>query len=234
MARQMADMPRAGMTVLTMGAFLGHPYRMYAGFGFRGLQEGTGMMLWEAVPGAARALVGRRLGTVRPARWDDWGVLNLLPLLPVAAGEELPRSAALGINGLGDLEGPFVEIHHRQSLEPIGPHPAPPPPTWLVLAAEGAAGPALGWALLLPSDRWFHDAQTLDLFVRPGFGDLAEGYRRLLDALPAAVRRVVCLSAGDGPRAAALLAAGFQAACTLPGWLPSGADRQDVRLFLRA
>jgi hypothetical protein len=228
LAHQMADMPRAGFSVLGLNAILGHPYRMYESVGFRGIVPGAGMMRWEAAPGAVDALVGRPVGHVREVRWDDYGMLHLLASLPLGEDEELPRSPLLGVKGIAQVEGSFPHVQHSRYLggEKAGI-------TWLILAAAAPRDTALGWALLYPDQFWFRDAFMLDLYVRPGYGDLFDGYQRLLAALPDDACRVRCLSAGSGPRAAALQQAGFRHAATLRDWLRSADGRRDVQLFVR-
>jgi hypothetical protein len=154
-------------------------------------------------------------------------MITLLARLPLDAGEELPRSPRLGVNGIGPAESPFMEVQCRRQWEPWSEI------TWLVVTAHGE-DTALGWALLAPDEHWFYEVVTLDLYVRPGYADVAEGYRRLLAALPPVPERVVCASAGEGPRAAALRAAGFTVAAELPRWLPDmSGEWHDVRLFTR-
>src|SRR5438445_386802 len=109
MAAQMADMPWRRFQRLSLGTgFERPPYWIYHGFGFRGIAPGRGEMLWTAGEDAEAELFRPGRVVARDARWDDWGFVAWLGLLPVAPDEELPRSRVMRLKSRGIMEGAYV------------------------------------------------------------------------------------------------------------------------------
>ncbi len=157
----MEDCRRQGFHILTLGTGFQSPaYWIYHGFGFRGVHSESGNMLWQAEPEAAARLFQRAPVSVRAVRWDDWGFFNYLAMLPVEVGEGAPRSALLGLQGQGSLEGPFIAFQIRREQEPL-------------LQAQtlvSETGASVGWGLLGPSEGE-GGAWRLDVHTHPHFTD---------------------------------------------------------------
>jgi hypothetical protein len=223
MGAQVADMPRHGFRVLTLGTgFDSPPYWIYHSYGFRSLAPGMGQMKWCASESAEAELFRPGHSTVREARWDDWGCFGLLSSQAVGAGEELPRSRVMGLRGQGSVEGTFVRLMLTREKQP----------EMLVRALQSEHGATVGWAILSPSPQWLEDAWVVDLHTHPNFtGALPD----LLAGLPWPDAPVAApLTEPSGPKAAALEAAGFSRAVRLPVWFraPDG-TRRDVTLWTR-
>ncbi len=235
MAAQMEDSRRRGYRLLSLGTGFGSPpYWIYHRFGFRCIGPGCGEMTWTA---AAEAELFRE-GEVTPrdARWDDWGFVGWLGLLPAGAAEELPRSRVMRLKQRGLLEGTYVQLLlAREAM-----------PDLTVRVLESEHGATVAWALLAPAalsedhagtrlapaPHWPLEAWTLDLHAHPAF---AAALPALLTDMPwPDVPVVVTLSQPAGPKAAALQSAGFTRAATLPRW-SSAEDgaRRDAALWLR-
>ncbi len=220
---QMADTQRAGFRALTLGTgFETHAYRIYHGNGFRSIDGTSGRMKWLAQPDVEARYFRSGATSVRPARWDDWGPLNLLTYQPVQAGEELPRSWSFRVKGQGSLEGTFQALQRdimRQT--PITP-----------LALESEHGATVGWAVLQPDNVAFGEGWLLDLYVHPGCaGDAG----KLLDAVPWPDQgRVAAYTAGpEGYRTAALRDFGFRPIAELPDWLQVSGKPAPLRVLAR-
>lgn len=237
MAAQMGDMRRRGFRLLSLGTgFDSPPYWIYHSFGFRGIGEGRGEMVWAAHPEAEAELFRPGAVNARPVRWDDWGYFGWLGLLPLSADEELPRSRVLRLRGRGSAEGPFARLMLQTEAMPEfavrvlhSEHGATV--AWAILApaATPGAGGGLGAA---PDPHWLPDAWTLDLHVHPGF---APSLPELLADVPWPDAPVAAaLTEPAGPKAAALETAGFTRAARLPDWF-RGTDgsRRPVGLWTR-
>jgi Acetyltransferase (GNAT) domain len=222
MAHQMRDVAARGYRVLTLGTgFDSPPYWIYHGFGFRSLVEGSGQMKWLAHPEAEAELYRPRPTRVRELRWGDWGALGLLAVQPLAPGEEWPRSVAMGCLGPGNLEGPFIGFQLRREREPRARAQA-------LVTEEDLA---VGWASVMPDNRWFGQTMALDAHVHPAF---AGGLDALVDALDWPDADVVAyVRAGAPGKAAALRRHRFQPVATLPRWLTVAGERGDLELWRR-
>lgn len=222
MGYQMRDVARCGFQVLTLGTgFDSHPYWIYHSFGFRSIREGSGQMKWEAAAGAEDRLLTPGPVTVRPLAWTDWGALGLLAVQPVSAGESLPRSLESGVLGQGNMEHGFIRL--KLALE------RQPQRRAVVLVKE--SGLAVGWATLVPDERWFRQRLLLDVHTHPNF---TEAIPRLIEALPPGDLPIdAYVNAGGTARRGALEATGFSRSAVLPDWLESGEGKEDVEVWTR-
>jgi hypothetical protein len=222
MRHQMADCVREGFRALCLGTgFETPPYWIYHSFGFRSVAPDSGRMKWLASPDAERDLFRPAPVTLRNLQWDDWGWLELHAFQPVRGDEELPRCPTLNEKGQGNVEGPFVTFQLRREREPIQTQ---------VLVSE--TGATVGWAFLSRDARWFGDAWLLNVYAHPNF---TEHMPALLAALELPDEPVAAYATlPDGPRAAALAAAGLQRATVLPRWLRHGSERRDLGVWIKA
>jgi hypothetical protein len=230
MAAQMADMPRRGFQVLSLGTgFDSAPYWIYHGFGFAGIGPGRGEMLWESDPQAAARLFRLGATKARDARWDDWGFFAWLGLLPVTPEEELPRSRVMRLKTRGIMEGPFVRLLFVREQES----------QMSVRVLQSEHGATVAWAILAPDTGWrapdphcLADAWTLDLHAHPGF---ASDLPKVLTHLPWPDAPVAVIYAEPaGPKAAALKSAGFSRVASLPAWMRSeDGPGRDSELWVR-
>jgi hypothetical protein len=223
MAAQMADMPRRGYQVLSLGTgFNSAPYWIYHGFGFEGIGAGCGEMRWRSSPDAEAKLFRPGRAVARDARWDDWGFFGWLGLLPVAPDEELPRSRVMRLKTRGIKEGPFVRLLLTREQESGM--------SVRVLQSEHSA--TVAWAILAPDALSLADAWTLDLHVYPTFGSALPA---LVAGLPWPDAPVAAVFAAPaGPKAAALEAAGFSRAARLPAWMRTDdSTRREAALWIR-
>ena len=224
MAAQMADMPCRGFQLLSLGTgFERPPYWIYHSFGFRGIAPGRGEMRWTAGEDAEAEVFGPGRVVARDARWDDWGFVAWLGLLPVAADEELPRSRVMRLKSRGMMEGAYVRLLLTREQEP----------GMTVRVLQSEHGATVAWAILAPDAHWFSDVWTLDLHAHPSF---AAGLPTLLGSLPWPEAPVAsAVTAPAGPKAAALAAGGFTRIARLPAWLrPDDGARRDVSLWIRS
>jgi len=220
MARQMADVRALGYQALGLGTgFETHPYWIYHSFGFRGVAPGNGCMRWFASPESEAELYAAAKAHTREGRWSDWGHVHLLALRPLVADEELPRSVTLGIKTQSSAEGPFLYFQRRREREPGAQARA--------LVSE--TGAIVGWATLAPDPQWFGDHWLLDFDTHPAFSDRMPELLAGLDWPPTPVHAY--LTAPEGPKAAALGAAGFAKAEALKAWLAVGGERKDVMVW---
>jgi hypothetical protein len=222
MAHQMRDTAARGYRVLTLGTgFDSAPYWIYHSFGFRSIVEGSGLMKWLAEPEAEAKLYRPRPTRVRELGWGDWGAVGLLAVQPLAPEEEWPRSVAMECLGVGSLEGPFIGFQLRREREPRARATA--------LATEEDL--AVGWASVMPDNRWFGQTMLLDAWVHPTFAD---GLDALIDALEWPDADVAAyLRAGAPRKAAALRHHRFRQVATLPQWLRVAGRRADLELWRR-
>jgi GNAT superfamily N-acetyltransferase len=224
MPHQMADMPRIGVRVLTLGTgYDSHPYWIYHANGFRSIAPGRGEMIWRSTPVAEAQLFAPGPATVRPARWDDWPWFNLLGMQPVAAKERLPRTAVMSLKGQGNLEGAFAPFQLERERDPRRQ----------AVVLETGAGATVGFALLAPDPRWFGDACAADAYTHPDFRTGAADLLRALEWPDAPCVAYRAPAGGGGDDAAAWEAAGFRMAATLPRWFSFEDQRRDMELWVR-
>lgn len=220
MAAQMADMPRQGVEILTLGTgYDSHPYHIYASFGFRPVAPEQGFMRWLADPAAERRYLAAGPATVRPLRWDAWAALNVLMAQPVGAHESLPRLPSLGIKGQQNAEGPFLTFMRRCAHLAEGHN----------RVLQSQTGAVVGWCFLAPDPRWFGDAWLLDVGVQPAF---ARYHEELTHHVPWPAAPVYAMRTA-GQEDAWLRRLGFAPLATLPRWLEVGAGRRDLALWWR-
>src|SRR5436853_234138 len=81
-------------------------------------RPGRGEMRWTAGEDAEAELFRPGRVVARDARWDDWGFVAWLGLLPVAADEELPRSRVMRLKSRGMMEGAYVRLLLTREQEP--------------------------------------------------------------------------------------------------------------------
>jgi hypothetical protein len=219
----MADCRAAGFGVLCLGTgYNTPPYHLYRTVGFEGVAPGSGCMIWEAEPGAQAALFAPGPASIREARWDDWAYFDLLAKQPLAEDEELPRSAVLGLKGQSNAEGPFVRFQALREQEP----------RIQARALVSELGATAGWALLAPDPRWFGDVWVLDLHAHRSFTERLPDLAFSVDLPDAPV--AAYLTEPEGPKAAALHAAGFRRHAALPAWLPvGGTGRRTIAVWRR-
>jgi uncharacterized protein len=222
MAHQMRDVPRRGFQVLTLGTgFDSHAYWIYHSFGFRSIRDGSGQMKWEAEAGAEERALAVGPVVVRPIEWTDWGALGLLAVQPTTPGESLPRSLDAGVLGQGNMEYGFIRLKLAVERQPQR--------RAVVLVKD--SGLAVGWASLVPDERWFRQRLLLDVHTHPGF---ATEMLRLIEALPHGDLPVdAYVNAGGEARRTALKAAGFTQTAVLAHWLKVGEGREDVEVWTR-
>lgn len=220
MGFQMAHTQAEGFRVLCLGTgFDTHPYWIYHSYGFRGIADGSGQMMWREHAGIEEELFRRAPASVRDVRWDDWGYFDLLGFQPSGEGEELPRCPTMGLKAQGSLEGPFTSFQLRRQREP----------QIQAKALESETGATVGWGLLAPDTRWFRDVWLLDLHAHPHFTDRLPDLAASLTWPDAPV--VAYLTEPRGPKAAALEHLGFRPAATLPDWLVTAGARRPVTLW---
>jgi hypothetical protein len=223
MAAQIADMPRCGIRLLSLGTgFDSPPYRIYHSFGFEGIGPGRGEMLWRASPHAEAGLFQAGAVTARDARWDDWGYFGWLGLLSIGPDEEVPRSRIMRLKSRGIMEGPFVRLMLTCEQQA----------GMSVRVLHSESGATVGWAILAPDPQGLEDSWTLDLHAHPSF---AHQLPALAADLPWPDAPVAALIAEpSGPKAVALEAAGFTRAARLPTWMKTdGGRRRDAALWVR-
>lgn len=221
MAAQMADCRRRGERVLMLSTSADTPpYQIYHSFGFRPIAPGSGSMRWLATSDAEECLLQAAPACVRPLRWDDWAMLNLLALRPVGALEPLPRFPTFDREGQGTIEGRFVPFHRRLAATPDG----------CARVVQTATGAIVGWCFLSPAHDWLVDAWLLDIGLLPGFEAHAEALTARL-AWPSAP--VYAVSSEHPGRAAWLTALGFGPLAT-PTWSDGSQRQVDARLWRRA
>lgn len=224
MRAQMADMGRKGFRLLSLGTgFESPPYWIYHGFGFRGIGSGHGEMRWTSGEDAEADLFRPGAVAARDARWDDWGFVAWLGLLPIDPEEELPRSRVMRLNRRGIMESAYIRLLLKREREP----------GMSVRVLETEHGAAVGWAILAPDPSWFASGWILDLHVHPSF---RSSLPLLVEGIPWPDAPVAAAFTGPaGPKAGALEAVGFTRTACLPRWLPAETgSRRDVVLWLRS
>jgi hypothetical protein len=220
MAVQMADMPRRGVEILTLGTgYDSHPYHIYASFGFRPVAPEHGFMRWLADPAAEQRYLAAAPATVRPLCWGDWGALNVLMAQPVGADDPRPRLPTLGIKGQHSAEGAFLTFMRRSEHQGEGGN----------RVVQSDTGAVTGWCLLAPDPRWFGDVWLLDVGVQPAF---ARFQAELTRDLPWPAAPIYAMQSSDR-ETAWLRHLGFAPLATLPLWLNDNDGRRDLGLWWR-
>ena len=207
----------AGGLALSLGTgYESPPYWIYHGAGFRGIEPGSGHMLFESRPGDLARHFAPAASRVLPARWEHWPGLSLLYSQP--DGDAI-RSYAYGVYGPAGFEGGFL----RLQTHPVRPHAR-------VLVTR--AGSVVGAAIVQRDGAWPQGIHTLDLFVHPNF---AGSETRLLGGLklPDNAKIQAYLDRPSAGRAAVLRDAGFRREATLKDQLRSRERPVDVFVYCR-
>lgn len=217
----MVDVCALGLRAVTLStAFDSVPFWIYHRLGFRPVAEGSGNMLWLAEPEADHALLAATETSMRPTRWSDWAAYSFATLRPVAVGEALPRSPAVGVVAQGSAEWGFLGF--VRALDPARGHVSR-----VLLNQRGAI---VGWCHVGPGPAALGGAWLLDLHVLPGF---AAGLPALLAGVVWPRAPVVFHATGEVDRGADLQAHGFAPVAALPRVVASGADTLDLHLWVR-
>jgi len=210
---------KGGGQALSLGTGYNSPaYWIYHGFGFRSVEEGSGSMVLECVPGSLARYFGPAGVRVTAARWEHWAGLSLLFAQPEG---NLLRSKAYGIFGPAIFEGGFLQLQAQR--ERLGVQAQ-------VLVTR--AGHVVGAAILQRDPGWPAEVHTLDIFVHPSFqGKLTD----LLGALefPARGKVQAYLDYPSSERVAALMGQGFRLEATLPRQLVRKGQCTDVLVYSR-
>jgi GNAT superfamily N-acetyltransferase len=225
MEAQMLDVQRRGSQILTLSTgFDSHPYWIYHRHGFRSIVPENGHMIWSAASGNVERYWAYHRGTIRPARWDDWGHLSLLMERPADAQEEQPRSFYFHLLERGSMEGPYLTLRatmHRDPtirasvLEAVTP--------------EGVPGAIAGIAVAAPEPNSFSALRLLDFTIQPRWQD--QTIQLIRATLDNAGPTVAYANETDAPRADALKSAGFAQCAVLPRWLQTTNGVRDVIVF---
>jgi predicted N-acetyltransferase YhbS len=217
MTRQMEDFRTRGGSVLILGTGYESPaYWIYHSFGFRSLREG---FMRYAAPGAERFEENwfRSAPTkVVPAEWRHWPLVALLASVP---GDRTLRSAAWKLHGIGNLEGPYVQLMAAMASQRA---------TAVVL--ESSSGAVVGCATALPDPLW-PGTWIVDVFTHPNFSAEAA---ELLSSLPFPNGRLTAYHEIDPVSGGNVFeTAGFHRECILSGLLAIGESRRNVALYVR-
>jgi len=194
------------------------PYRIYRSFGFRGIEPGSGHMLFESRPGDLARYFAPAPVRVTDVRWEHWAGLSLLTMQPV--GDAI-RSVAYGIFGPVGCEGAFLRLQAQRAEAGAK-----------AKALVTSGGSVVGAAILQRDARWPGHVHILDLFVHPNF----HGTEELLLRAVGLPRRAKIQAYVDRPstrRAAALRRQGFRHEATLQRHLLRRGRRHDVLVYSR-
>jgi GNAT superfamily N-acetyltransferase len=221
-----ADWEARGYRAVTLSTDpRGHARRLYEAIGFRPVVPDRGVMIWRRTAREGSASGG---WTVGPLEWADWGWVSEAACAPPAPAEDLPRSLLFRVPDVRCVDWTFLEV----AFAVTGQEPPPGDRPHVRVLRRG--GQAVGWAALLPGAAAALGAVALDLFVRPGAGDV-QAARTLLEAVDWPKEGVVCGTAGGpGYRAAALAACGFRPVVSLPAWWDLGRGPEAALLWSRA
>jgi hypothetical protein len=223
MAALMDDVPGQGFRVLTLGTGFDSPaYWIYHSFGFRSIAENSGEMIWQIEPGAATESFIPGPTSVRPVRWEDWSLFNLLAMQPIGEADDLPRGPMLGLTAQGGIEGQFLTFQRRRQEEP----------ELQAQALVTEAGATVGWAFLGRNAAWAgEDGWLLDSHAH---ADYQDRLAQLLGALtfPKGTSVLSYVTDARGLRAATLREFGFDAPAELPAWLKRE-GRQHLFVMIR-
>jgi GNAT superfamily N-acetyltransferase len=209
----------SGGLALSLGT--GHdspPYRIYHGFGFRGIEPDNGHMLFESHPGGLARWFAPAPVRVADVRWIHWAGISLLFMQP--EGDAI-RSQAYGVFGPVGFEGGFLHLQAQRERLAVQAK--------VLVTRRGAA---VGAAILQRDPHWPAAIHTLDLFVHPNFEGSEDPLLRALK-LPKEARIQAYLDAPSAGRARALRRHGFRLEATLRGQLVRLGRATDVLLYSR-
>ncbi|MEM7199800.1 MAG: hypothetical protein AAF628_06010 [Planctomycetota bacterium] len=218
MQRQLAHFrQRGGRALFLRTGFEGPPYRLYAAFGFAGLEPKSGVMALYADDAVAHARDWFAPGPVEivaPA-WPHWPASA--PLF-VADTPGIARCVARGLLGRAITEGPFLALlQEHEDREARGAAPR------ARVAVQTATGAVVGLAQAAPDPQW-PGACIVDVHVHPAFAAVGA---ELLDGLhlPEAERDVAYADVGWEWKEGVLTAAGFRRVAVLTAWAAKDAAR---------
>jgi len=225
MERQMDHFRARGGRALYLGTgFNGPPYRIYESFGFRGIEDRSGVMEYYATSKMEFEAwyFKREEADIQPLNWRHW------PASPALFAGDFPgvvRCAPLKMIGRYSTEGYLLDLLRAQSRE------EPPRAMALTRPETGAVAGMAVWDL----DPLWGDACSVDVYCHPNYWGQAND---LLDALCLAPgsRYIAYTDATCPEKRDALIRAGFHVMATLPGWVPRDAansGRVDVTVMER-
>ena len=153
MSLQMPDFRERDVQALYLGTgYEGVPYRIYYGFGFRSIEERSGVMRWIARPDFDAVWWQQSNVSVRDVAWRDWPTMRVLIAV---AGQQRLRSYAYKVYGRGSssmtLVGMIRDFKDGRAQ---------------VKVAETAPGRTVGFASLKRCD---DGTAILDAFTHPQF-----------------------------------------------------------------
>lgn len=216
MRLQMQDFVERGGQALFLGTGVDSvPFRMYASFGFRGVEAGSGYMAFYGKSQVEFETAYFAPGPVeiQPLAWPHWPASASLFLGDFPG---LIRCAPLRLIGRASTEEPLlgalVEAEQRRATGEASP----------VLALVNRATAAVvgmaawGWDPLWP------EACLVDCYCHPAYWQHAPDLFSAL-AMPSAARQVVYVDAGHAAKAEFFARAGFRPIATLPRWVAADA-----------
>jgi len=209
-----------GGRILTLGTGFDSPaYWIYHSFGFRGIEPGSGQMLFEAAPGAAAEHFAPSRTRVADLRWEHWPGLSLLYLQP--EGDRV-RAYAHGVVGRQHFEGGFLALKSQWQRADVRAK--------VLVSRRGAV---VGAAIVQRDLRWPGAVYLLDVFVHPNFRG---GETRLLRSLrfPRGAKVQAYLDAPSRERVRALREAGFAREAVLRNQVADGADKRHALVYALA
>jgi GNAT superfamily N-acetyltransferase len=215
---------RGGRALYLGTGFASAPYRIYEKCGFRGVEEGSGVMACFEEPQDEfeRVYFAPGEAVIEPLNWMHW------PASAALFASDLPgvvRNAHLGLLGRTLCEGPLLHalnIEHEREEE----HPR----VWVTKKAENGA--VVGMASREVHPLWPH-TDIVDVYCHPAWWDRADELLKRLP--PSSGRSVAYCDAGVQAKREVLLAAGYQSLTTLPRWVAHNAMRTswvDVEVFV--
>ena len=220
MRQQMDDFRARGGGLLLLGTgYQSPPFRIYEGFGFRGIVGESGYMRYATEEDFEEKYYAPGEVAVRPTRWEDWPGVNCLTS---QAGEDLLRTVAF--EGVGQFSSEEKFLLVMQGRERDRRRQA-----WSALSKSGAL---VGLALLTPDARFLNGTYLLDLILHANFWRRAE---ELLAAIDWPKAKVQCYTdLGCKEKVRALRQAGFKREALFKGQLASGSRLLDVAVFSRS
>ena len=228
MERQMAHFLERGGRYLTLGTgFETTPYQIYKKFGFEGLEDQNGHMIY--CRGSRDAFMEEYFAPCRaviePIQWKHWPGATVL-FLSDAPG--VIRMSPERVFGRVSTEGPLLKVLRDREAKFGGfmrGHALVNPDTGAVLGVA-----VWGW------DKLWTGTLILDVFCHPRFWDRAPELLKALQLVPEDKRHVAYSDAQCPQKREALEAVGFKAVTTLPQWQRinwAKEDRVDVTLLER-
>jgi RimJ/RimL family protein N-acetyltransferase len=217
MRHQMDDFRGRGGGLLLLGTgYQSPPFKIYEGFGFRGIIGESGYMRYATEEDFEETYYAPGEVAVRPTRWEDWPGANCLTS---QAGEDLLRTVAFEGVGQFSFEEKFLLV--MQGREKDRRRQA-----WSALSESGAL---VGLALLTPDARFRGGAYVLDLILHANFWGQAG---KLLAAVEWPKAKVQCYTdLGGKEKVSALRQAGFKREALLKGQLAWEGRLRDVAIF---